>query len=266
MACRRDAPPDFCAMSGSWHTLAMRAPSVPLYVQIQNFIRSGIANGRFTDGDRLPSEPELAQRFATTRSTVAKALQQLAFEGVISRRIGSGTYVGSGRREDRVDTTELASYEQHVLASGERLEYELLSFKPKEATDEVAQRLDLQAHSTVYQLERLRLVEGAPTAIEVRFLPASIGSRIEEAQLRSLTVQDILREKLGLRISRIDNAVSAAIATERFARLLQVRRGDSLLVREHTIFAAQNRPLLYGKAIYGGDFKIRYSLYSPDRL
>jgi GntR family transcriptional regulator len=242
----------------------MRAPSVPLYVQIQNFIRGGIANGRFRDGDRLPSEPELAQRFATTRSTVAKALQQLAFEGVISRRIGSGTYVGDGRREDRVDTTEFASYEQHVLAGGERLEYELLSFKPKDVSDEVKQRLGLTAGAAVYQLERLRLVEGAPTAIEVRFLPSSIAERIDEEQLRSLTVQDILREHLGLRIARIDNAVSAAIATERFAKLLNVRRGDPLLVREHTIFAAQNRPLLYGKAIYGGDFKIHYSLHSTD--
>lgn len=243
----------------------MRAQSVPLYVQIQNFIRSGIANGRFADGDRLPSEPELAQRFATTRSTVAKALQQLAFEGVISRRIGSGTYVGSVRREDRVDTTELASFEQHVLAAGESLEYELLMFKPREAGAEVLRRLELASGTMVYQLERLRRVEDAPTAVEVRFLPDTIARRIDENQLRTLTVQDILRDQLGLRIGRIDNAVSAAIATERFAKLLKLHKGDALLVREHTIFDPQGQPLLYGKTMYGGDFKIRYTLSSSER-
>ena len=63
----------------------------PLYLQIQQFLRLAIEQGRFRAGDKLPSEPELAERFGTTRATVARALQQLVFEGLIARRAGSGT-------------------------------------------------------------------------------------------------------------------------------------------------------------------------------
>lgn len=237
-------------------------PQIPIYAQIQNFIRGDIASGRYAPGDRLPSEPELAQRFATTRATVAKALQQLVFEGIISRRIGSGTFVSGNKVEDRVDTALLETFEQHMLASGETLEYQLLTFRRTRASVEVARELGLRVEAPVYLLERLRRVNGRVLGLEIRYLPEGIARRIDEAWLHSLSIQDILREKLGLRIGKLDNAISAAVASVRIARLLDTGKGQPLLVRAHTIFGLQGQPLLYGRALYKGDFRIRYTLRS----
>ncbi len=44
-------------------------------------------------GDRLPSEPVLAERYGVSRSTVRDVLTQLETEGFITRRQGSGTYI-----------------------------------------------------------------------------------------------------------------------------------------------------------------------------
>jgi GntR family transcriptional regulator len=236
---------------------------LPLYVQIQNYIRKGIETGRFAEGDRLPSEPELAQRFATTRATVAKAFQQLVFEGAISRRIGSGTFVGNGKIEDRVDTNSFGSFEDHVLAAGETLQYQLILFEPARATAEIAKHLELEAGAPVFRLERLRSVNGHVVALEVRFLPEAITKGIKQEWLETCTIQDILRDCLGLRIGRIDNAVSATTASAHIAKVLGTIKGKALLVREHTIFEPKGRPLLYGKALYQGDFSIRYTLRSP---
>lgn len=235
----------------------------PLYLQIQDFVREGIKSGRFAAGDKLPSEPELAKRFHTTRATIARAFHQLAFEGLVDRRIGSGTYVSQRDVGDRVDTTSFESHEEHVLARGEKLEYRLLRFDPEPATSEVAAELDIRAGESVYRLERLRVVSGEPLAVEVRFLPAGVGSGIRREWLETLTVQRILQDCLGLRIAAMENAVRAAASTPRVAKALQLPKSSPVLVRSHTIRDAGGRPLLFGETFYPPHFTIRYTLKAP---
>ena len=235
---------------------------IPIYIQIQSYIRNSVSTGRFKLGDRLPSEPELATRFATTRTTVAKALQQLVFEGVVSRRMGSGTFVGT-KIEDRVDTNSLGSFEDHMLAAGETMQYKMVAYKPARATPEVAEKLAIAPGADTYRLERLRLVNGRVAAVEIRFMPIAVAKGILEEWLLTYTIQDILQECLGLRIGSIDNIVSASIASSSIAKILGTTSGKALLVREHTIFDPKGRPLLNGKSMYPGDFNIRYVLQRP---
>lgn len=237
-------------------------PASPLYIQIQDFIRQGIQKGHFKEGDRLPSEQELAERFDTTRATVARALQQLVFEKIISRRSGSGTFVSAEKLEDRVDTTLLESFEDHVLAAGESLRYDLIAFEARQATQEVADRLSLALHAPTFGLERLRIVNERIVALELRHLPDTIARGIRKEWLATLSVQNVLNDCLGLRIGHMENAVSATTASTTIANTLGVKRGAALLVREHTIYDLQGRALLYGKTLYPGQFSVRYSLRS----
>ncbi len=52
-----------------------------------------ISAGGYHPGDRLPSEAQLCERFGASRITVAKAIQSLQRDGLVTRRPGSGTYV-----------------------------------------------------------------------------------------------------------------------------------------------------------------------------
>ncbi|HEY7307390.1 MAG TPA: FadR/GntR family transcriptional regulator [Bryobacteraceae bacterium] len=52
-----------------------------------------IAGGEIARGDRLPSERELALRFGTSRSSLRHALKVLHSVGIISQRVGDGTYL-----------------------------------------------------------------------------------------------------------------------------------------------------------------------------
>src|SRR6185436_17036752 len=61
----------------------MPRDTTPLYERIQEMLRTQIASGRLAAGERLPSETELAESFATTRMTVRQALAKLTFEGLI---------------------------------------------------------------------------------------------------------------------------------------------------------------------------------------
>src|SRR5262249_20364245 len=78
----------------------------PLPELIEEKIRSLIAGGRFKAGDRLPTEPELAQRLEVARSSLRTALQRLQLQGVVEVLGGRGWYVRSthvaGREEPLV--------------------------------------------------------------------------------------------------------------------------------------------------------------------
>lgn len=67
--------------------------SKPLYQQIFDELTANIRNGVWKDGDRIPSEKELAEQFGVSRITSKKALEMLADAGCIRRMPGKGSYV-----------------------------------------------------------------------------------------------------------------------------------------------------------------------------
>jgi len=94
------------AMSTAWSELALeldRSSIVPIYRQIYERLREGILAGALPEGTRLPPERTLADRLAVNRSTVVHAYRDLAADGLISQRVGSGSRVASldGGRPDR---------------------------------------------------------------------------------------------------------------------------------------------------------------------
>lgn len=66
-------------------------------------LREAIESGVFADGDQLPTERELTERYSAARSTIRNALDMLEDEGLLERKVGSGTFVTfAGKVEDQV--------------------------------------------------------------------------------------------------------------------------------------------------------------------
>jgi GntR family transcriptional repressor for pyruvate dehydrogenase complex len=55
-----------------------------------------ISEGKLRPGSKLPSERELARNFHVNRTTLRHALKMLEVMGVVSQRVGDGTYLNSG--------------------------------------------------------------------------------------------------------------------------------------------------------------------------
>jgi DNA-binding LacI/PurR family transcriptional regulator len=68
------------------------------YRQILEKLQNEISSGRYRPGKRLPSETELVRRFGASRMTVFRAMHELQALGLVTRRVGSGTYVSSNSR------------------------------------------------------------------------------------------------------------------------------------------------------------------------
>ena len=72
--------------------------SVRLYERIADTIRGQIVAGELREGDRLPNERGIAERFGVSRPVVREAIRALTNDGLVQVRQGSGTYVAGYRR------------------------------------------------------------------------------------------------------------------------------------------------------------------------
>jgi GntR family transcriptional regulator/MocR family aminotransferase len=70
-----------------------RQSEIPLYKQIETYIRQGILSGSLVADTRLPASRQLARNLGVNRITVENAYAELEIEGLIYSRMGSGTYV-----------------------------------------------------------------------------------------------------------------------------------------------------------------------------
>lgn len=68
-------------------------PGVGLVDRVYREIMGAIMSGEFVEGDKLPTELALTERFAASRPTIREALSRLRADGITSTRQGSGTVV-----------------------------------------------------------------------------------------------------------------------------------------------------------------------------
>lgn len=238
--------------------------STPIYHRIEARLRGDIVAGRFREGDRMPSESELAREFRTTRGTVRQALQRLEYEGLIVREVGRGTFAGRPKILSRIDTRFAQSFEEQMAVKGVRVSLEPIAFGPEPAPEGIAQTLRLLVGEEAYRLRRRRLVDGEVVGYEDRWLLAEIGRRARATAIRSQSAIDVVEQALGERLGDLEVFVRATAATGECARLLEVRRGSPVLVRAHTFFDARRRPVLTGQSVYRGDrYHFSYVLASP---
>jgi len=78
-------------------------------VAIANELRKQIIEGHYGDQERLPAERELVTRFGSSRGTIRAALLRLEQSNLISRRIGSGTYVNHRDAYNQADIAAITS-------------------------------------------------------------------------------------------------------------------------------------------------------------
>lgn len=114
------------------------ASRTPIYRQLMEQVRQGIARGRLEPGARLPSVRQLSRELVVNPNTVARAYTELEREGVLNTRPGLGVFVAETqaelseparrqRLEESLDTflTEAVhlgfSVEEVLAAVGERI-------------------------------------------------------------------------------------------------------------------------------------------------
>ncbi|MAG92421.1 MAG: GntR family transcriptional regulator [Planctomycetaceae bacterium] len=81
---------------------------LPIYRQLANQIREGVARGQLEPEERLPSVRELSRELVVNPNTIARAYTELERAGVLNTRQGLGVFVA----RPSTDLTKKARVEQ----------------------------------------------------------------------------------------------------------------------------------------------------------
>lgn len=221
----------------------------PLYVKLQQALAGAIRSGRLRSGDALPPERDLAEYASISRVTVRKAVDELVRQGMLVRRHGSGTFVARPVEKVEQPLSRLTSFTEDMARRGRTSRAEWLErglFTP--SPDEMMM-LGLAAGGLVARLERLRIADENPLAIErasisAEFLPdpEKVGSSLYAAL-----------EARGVRPVRAVQRISARTIKDGEARLLDVAPGSAGLTIERISYLPSGKVVELTRSVYRGD-------------
>lgn len=221
----------------------------PLYLRLTRTIGEAIDSGALRPGESLPAERELAALTGLSRVTVRKAVATLVEAGRLVQRRGSGTFVAP--RLERVEQalSLLTSFSEDMARRGKSVRSVWLSRAVHAPSPEEVMALGLAAHDRVARLERVRVADGAPLAIERASLPAAV---LPDPMAVEGSLYALLAAR-GARPVRAVQRISAANLGAADAALLEVPPGAATLRIERVSYLVSGRAVEFVRSLYRGD-------------
>lgn len=224
----------------------------PLYHQIYLILRDRIKRGDIEAHSILPGEQELSRLFGVSRITVKRALKELGDDGLVTRHRGRGTIVAGGVALPVVNAN-FDNLIESLYVMGLETDVELLEVTTVRVPPEVAQALDLPADSDVQRVTRRRRLAGSPFSYLRTYVPLDVAAIYKAEDLGNIPMM-VLLEQGGMRVSDVEQWISATAAEPVVALALETDVGAPLLSIERIMRTAGGRPV-----------QVLFAFYHPDR-
>ncbi|MCP9959556.1 GntR family transcriptional regulator [Streptomyces sudanensis] len=224
---------------------------LPLWYQVSQSLRASIL-GRSPDAPlRLPTEEQLATHYGVSVLTMRQALKELEQEGLISRHRRRGTFIEPGARRS-APRRVLGSVDAIVAQqSGERTT--VLGHRAAAVPGELAEHFPDVAQVVTYRRLRRDVETGEPTNWAENAVRPELADRIDVADLERWPMTKVLRDAVGVRISRITDTVEARLADPVTAELLEVPLLSPILHYTGVTYDEDGRAVDVARIRYRGD-------------
>lgn len=202
---------------------------IPLYQQVKHQLLQDLASGQWKQGDMLPAEKQLAERFGVSIGTLRKAVDDLVAEDILTRHQGRGTYVTPHARNQHYFKFFRIVHEhgsQTFPAS------RLLSFERAQATEAQCALFGLSAsNSGVFNYVNLLSLDGERILTDAITVPEALfhGMTYELLENRPSTLYSLYQEHWGVNIISTQEYLTAILADARDREALQVPVGSPIL-------------------------------------
>ncbi|MFH8618532.1 GntR family transcriptional regulator [Streptomyces sp. NPDC017979] len=224
---------------------------LPLWYQVSQSLRASIL-GRTPDASlRLPTEEQLAAHYGVSVLTMRQALKELEAEGLISRHRRRGTFIEPGAR--RGAPRRLLGSIDAVVAqqSGERTT--VLGHGPEPVPGDLAEHFPDLTEVVTFRRLRRDGDSGEPTNWAQNAVRPDVAAQVDVADLERWPMTKVLRDAVGVKISRITDTVEARLADPQTAELLQVPLLSPILHYTGVTYDAAGRVIDVARIQYRGD-------------
>ena len=227
---------------------------IPAYIQIHDQIKAEIDQKIWKIGQRLPSERDLAEKFQVSRMTLRQAITLLVEEGVLERRVGSGTFVASTRVQEKMRGT--TSFTEIMKSQGKIPSTQVISYKRTIPSLQEVDKLGIDKTDTIVRMERVRYADGVPVVYEVASIPEKFIKNFKKEEVTSHFFQTM--EEHGYRIGKSQQTIYARLAKEKIAHYLEIPKGHAILGLTQVSYLDNGSAFEYVKSQYVGE---RFEFY-----
>ncbi|MFV0474063.1 MAG: phosphonate metabolism transcriptional regulator PhnF [Pikeienuella sp.] len=149
----------------------MTTETAPVWSQIREALAGEIAGGRYPPGGKLPSEADLAARFAVNRHTVRRALADLSAAGLVAARRGAGVFV-TATPALRYPLGRRTRFMENLARGGREGSRRFLRLETLPANKAEAAALDIAPGEPVHLAVLLGGADGVPISYAESVFPA----------------------------------------------------------------------------------------------
>jgi GntR family transcriptional regulator len=213
-------------------------------------------------GTAIPSERQLSADLGVSRLTVRAALGDLAREGYLVRRRGSGTYVQQPKISQELTMTSFSEdMRRRGMVPGSRT----LSMATQLAGARLGRFLNVSPGEQIVVVKRLRLADGETMAIETLHIPESIVPGLTPKSLTG-SFYELMHDAYGITIASGTQSIEPTVTNEEESAALGVPLHSPAFLFERTSRDAMGRTVEFVQSIYRGDrYRIVTELGSPPR-
>ena len=145
------------------------------YEQIARDIYNDIASGKYEPGSQLALEKEMCAQYGVSRITVKRAVDELVKQGLVVKRRGSGTFVKGVQEEDVENVGMCGQFGGFSNThQGHQVSTDVKKFEIVHPSPEVAEKLKISTEDFVYDIIRIRYLDGKPENVEYTQMPIEV--------------------------------------------------------------------------------------------
>ena len=216
----------------------MNSAFQPLYLTIAEDLRASILEGKYKPGDNIPSENELAARYATTRVTAKKGLSLLEKEGIISVWHGKGYFVLS---------PEYNKFTLYFNENNKAYSFKFSKVTVGPPTKEVRNIMALTEDQKVIVIKRTIMNGDRPVACDEKYIPYYKGRPLVEEEIKYAELPQIAAAKWSPFTIRTEMELCAELGTPGVIEALGCKPEEPLLVAYRYILGKHGAVIGYGK-------------------
>ncbi|WP_264989570.1 GntR family transcriptional regulator [Lysinibacillus piscis] len=215
------------------------------YKSISEEIKRRIQEDEYTQEGPIPDELTLALEFECSRMTMKRALDLLVDEGLLFRKRGHGTFIiKSAIQANRVNVVDTQNIGLTKLIGSQELTSDVIQFHVKFPTKVIQEHLAIESNSPIYDIIRVRYVDGSPYVIEHTFMPVHIIPRLTEKVLK-LSVYGFISNELGLCIGGAHKKIRADKPNKQDEQYLHCTSDDPIIEVEQVAYLDTGIPFEY---------------------
>lgn len=229
------------------------------YAQVARDLAEAIASGLHPVGSLLPTEMELAEQFAVSRSTIRAAMQELQNTGLVSRRKSVGTRVESATPpQEQPGFFQSVGGIEEVQQFGDATIRRIAEVRDEVADNGLARQLGVRPGSHWLRISSLRVWRSRPDDLPVCwtdvYIDASFAAGIR-AQVNEMTglFSTLIEELSGRRIQEIRQRIEAVSLSRVHADVLRAKCDDPALQLRRQYYLSAGSLAEISLSIHPGD-------------